>query len=384
MNFETMSIEDLEARKAAIGIEVDAEGADLDALEAEARGINEELEKRKAAEAQREEIRSKVAAGAGETKQIIEEVKGEKSMTLEEIRSSKEYLNAYVKYLKTGNIEEIRGAAMPLLTENATNGTVPIPTYVEGRIRTAWDKLGVMNLVRKTFIKGNLKVGFEAMSSGAVIHAEGAEAPNMETLVIASVLLVPQTFKKWISTSDEVMDLDGQEFLDYIIDEISFKIAQLEQNNLISKICGCATGSVNEAPVNYVEASASMSIVAQLLSKLSDEAVNPVIVMNRASYATFKQLQANANYGYDPFEGLPVFFDSSLAVAGNTDNDPYLIVGDFGTGALANYPNGADIRIKVDDVSQAPADMIVITGRRPAALGVVTPYAFAVAIEPEA
>ena len=44
MELKEMTIEELEARKAEIATLVDAEDADLDALEAEARSINEELE----------------------------------------------------------------------------------------------------------------------------------------------------------------------------------------------------------------------------------------------------------------------------------------------------------------------------------------------------
>ena len=57
MEIKDMTIEQLEERKAAISAEVDAPEADLDALESEARAINTEIEERKAAEAQREEIR---------------------------------------------------------------------------------------------------------------------------------------------------------------------------------------------------------------------------------------------------------------------------------------------------------------------------------------
>lgn len=369
MNFETMSIEDLEARKAAIGIEVDAEGADLDALEAEARGINEELEKRKAAEAQREEIRSKVAAGAGETKQIIEEVKGEKSMTLEEIRSSKEYVNAYANYIKTGKDEEVRA----LLTENADNGTIPVPTIVEGRIRTAWDRLGVMNLVRKTFVKGNLTIGYESSASPADIHEEGAAAPQEEALVIGKVQLIPAMIKKWIRVSDEVLDMTSEEFLDYIVDEISYQIARTEQAQLIYNI----TNNTSNLVQVKSNASPSLTLVAEMLSKLSDEATNPVIVMNRALYASFIALQAANGYNFDPFMGLPVYFDSSLP---STATGVWMVVGDFGVGALANYPNGADIKIKIDDLSEAEADLVKIVGRRYVAIDVVAPKAFVMAL----
>ena len=35
-----------------------------------------------------------------------------------------------------------------------------VPEIVEGRIRTAWQKLGLMDLVRKSYAKGNLKVAY--------------------------------------------------------------------------------------------------------------------------------------------------------------------------------------------------------------------------------
>ena len=73
MNLKDMTVEELEARMAAIKADLDKDDADLDALEADARGINEELEARKAQEAQKAEIRSQVAEGAGEVKQTLEE-----------------------------------------------------------------------------------------------------------------------------------------------------------------------------------------------------------------------------------------------------------------------------------------------------------------------
>ena len=72
MDFTTMNIEELEARKAQIAVELDADGADLDVLESEVRAINEEMEARKAAEAQKAEIRAAVAQGDGK---VIETIK---------------------------------------------------------------------------------------------------------------------------------------------------------------------------------------------------------------------------------------------------------------------------------------------------------------------
>ena len=58
MELKDLSVEQLEARKAEIAEALDAPDADLDALEAEVRSIKDELEARKAAIAQREEIRT--------------------------------------------------------------------------------------------------------------------------------------------------------------------------------------------------------------------------------------------------------------------------------------------------------------------------------------
>ena len=65
MELKEMTVEELEARKAAIATEIDAPEANLDDLEAEARSINAELEERKATEAKKVEVRKAVAEGAG-------------------------------------------------------------------------------------------------------------------------------------------------------------------------------------------------------------------------------------------------------------------------------------------------------------------------------
>lgn len=373
MELKDMSIDELKERRAAIATEVEAPEADLDALEAEARAIKEELEAREAAEAKRVEIRSAVAEGHGE---VIESVKVEerKEMTLEEIRSSKEYIEAFANYIKTDKDDECRA----LLSTNATGGQVPVPTIIEGRIRTAWERNGLMNLVRKTYIRGNLKIGFELSATGAVVHTEGTTAPDEEVLTLGVVEMIPQSIKKWIKISDEAMDMGGEEFLYYIYDEITYQIAKAAQAQLISKITALTASATSTAVgVGVVAGSPSVGIVAQAIGNLSDEASNPVCVMNKATWAQFKAAQYAGQFNVDPFEGLPVHFDSNLPVysttgtAGNT----WMIVGDFG-GAHANFPNGDEIRIKYDDLSLAEADLVKLVGREYVALGVTQDHAF--------
>lgn len=375
MNYNEMSVEELMERRAAIATEIDAPEADLDALEAEARSINEELETRKTAETKRNEIRTAVANGEGETKETFESEE-RKEMTLDEIRSSKEYIEAFANYIKTGKDDECRAV---LKTENVSGGQVPVPTVIEGRIRTAWERSGLMELVRKTYIRGNVKIGFELSATDAVVHTEGSSAPSDETLTFGVVELKPESIKKWIKISDEAMDMGGEEFLYYIYDEITHKIAKKAQEVLLSKIAALTASATSTAVgVGVIAGTPTIGLVAQALGTLSDEAANPVIVMNKATWAQFKAVQYAGSFNVDPFEGLDVHFDSTLPAytAAGTTGSTWMVVGDFAAGAHANFPNGDEITLKYDDLSLAESDLVKIVGREYVGIGIVADHAF--------
>lgn len=370
MDIKTMTAEELMERRAAIALEVDAEDADLDALETEARSINDELASRKAEwDAHQAEL-DKIAQMTGEP--IVEEPK---TMTNEEVRASKEYVNAFVNYLKTEDPTECRA----LLTDNVSTGGVPIPKYVEDKIRTAWDRVELMGLVKKTYIKGNLNVGFELSADPAYLHTEGSAANTEEALTFGLVDLTAKSIKKHIKISDEAIDLKGEAFLDYIYDELTYRIAKKAQEELIGKITALTASATTQAVgVGVVKGTPSIGVIAQAIGELSDEAQNPVIVMNKGSWAKFKAAQYAGQFNVDPFEGCKVYFDSSLPtyVTTGTANSTWAIVGDFANGAQANFPNGDDITIKYDDKSEAEKDLVKIVGREYIGLGAVADHAF--------
>lgn len=373
IELKTATAAELEARKAAIAQEVEAEDADLDALEAEVRSINEELEIRKAEESKKVEIRKAVAEGEGKT---IEKTPTEerKVMSNEEIRNSKQYIDAYAEYVKNGDDKEVRA----LLTENVANGTVPVPEFVYEIVKNAWEKEGIMSRVRKSYLKGNLKVGFEISADGAYVHTEGT-AVTEEALVLGVVELIPATIKKWISVSDEVMDLRGEEFLRYIYDELTYRIAKKAADELVAKIVAAGTASTATAVglPKITQDSIAVGNIAAALGNLSDQAADPVIIMNKLTWSAFKAAQYAASVPVDPFEGLPVLFNDSLpAFSAATTGVVYAIVGDLGEGALANFPNGEAIQMKYDDMTLATSDLVRVIGRMPVALGVVGPNAF--------
>lgn len=377
MDFKTMSIEELEARRAAIASELENDDADLDALENEVRSINEELEARKAAEQKRAEIRAKVAGGAGTVKKTVKE-EDKKGMTIDEVRKMPEYVDAFANYIKTGDDSECRA----LLTKNsnvtANPGQVPVPVVIEGRIRTAWERTDLLDLVRKTYVKGNLQVGFELTATGAVIHAEGTDAPAEEQLTFGVVTMVPETIKKWIRISDEVLDIGGEEFLDYIYDELTYQIAKKAKAELINTILTApATNSATAIGVPAVAGAPTLSIVAEAVGQLADDAADITVVMNRQTHAQFIAAIAGNGYMFDPFEGLRVRYDNILPVYASTlgSTDAWMIVGDF-AGAHMNFPNGDEIRIKYDDLTEAQADLVKIVGRMAVAIGITAPGHF--------
>ena len=368
-----LDAEQIEARKAELKDELqtaetneamDAIKAENDLLEERIAQIKLEVEKRKADMAA-------VITGHGV---IVEEVKDERKVTTMEVRNTPEYINAYAEYIKSGNDKECRS----LLTENVS-GTVAVPEFVYDIVKTAWEKEGIMSLVRKSYLRGNLKVQFEISGGEATVHTEGAAAVSEEALVLGIVELVPKSIKKWIAISDEVYDLRGEEFLRYIYDELTYRIAKKAADEMIAKIEACGTVSTTTCPAvpKLKAATPAVGTVAAAMAMLSDEAANPVVIMNKATWGAFKAAQYAASYAIDPFEGLPVVFNNTIkSSAAATTGETYAIVGDLGHGALANFPNGEGIDFKFDELSKKKEDLIEVLGREYVALGVVASDAF--------
>ena len=378
MEFKEMNTEELLERKSAIADEIESEGADLNALEEEVRGINDELEARKAEEAQKVEIREMIAAEEvpAEPMQTMEiKTEERKTMTLTEIRNSAEYIDAFAEYIKSGDDTECRA----LLSENATGGTVPVPEFVYDIVKTAWEKEGIMSRVRKAYLRGVVKVGFEISGDDAIVHEEGGAAIDPENLILGTVTMTPASVKKAVQLSDELYDLRGEEFLKYVYEELAYKIAKKTADTLIAKIEACGTVSTTTCPgvPKIVAATVSMGTIAEAIAQLSDDAANPVIMMNKLTWAEFKKVQYANGFAADPFEGLPVEFNNTIkAYSAASTGDAYVIVGDLDQGALANYPNGEGITFKFDDLSLKKQDLIEVFGRQYVALGVVAQNAF--------
>lgn len=363
-----LGYEELETRKTEIAVETDTAtaemietlSAELDMIEERKLALDKEVEERKkAAQA--------VIAGAGKTI----ETRKESTMTFEEFRNSKAYVDAFANYIKTGKDEECRAlikefrAETPgtgtFLTQNTTGGNVPVPTFVENRVRTAWERDEIFNRVTKTFVKGNLKVAVETQADPAVVHTEGAEAPAMEKVELKIVNLVPATIKKWVAFSTEVLAMGSEEFLMYVYDEITYRIIQKASEIALTAILD-DTNSLRGDDVSGVVTTAT---IIQAIANLSGEARDLVLIASAQTIANIRIAALNAGYAYDPFQGVtPISAPAGLLSHGEA------IVGDL-SGVQANLPEGANVRFVLDEYSLAEKDLIKLVGRLYAAIGVV-------------
>lgn len=377
MNNEEFTTELEEIRsnieKAETVEEIDALNAKMDDLETRRK---EALDAAKEAQ----EMRDAVASGEIETRTIETEVTQEEThmKTLEEVRSSAEYMEAFADYMRTGSDKECRA----LLTELVQGGSVPVPTETANQIATNWTKLGIASRCSILNVPGIVKIPVEASAEDALIHEEGAAAGKEEALVLSSITLVPQTIKKWITISDEALAMSAADLMKYIVDEITYRVLLYLDNKVVTTIKGEAGGLVAD-----VEKSLGWDSIFAALAALGDDVVNPVAIMKRETFfngfLSLADEQSRPIYDVVTTNGEPkyfingveVIFSSALDDASTADN-VYAIVGDL-SGFTINYVDGQNVKFITDPYSLAEKDLVKVVGSIKAGLGVSKAGAFA-------
>lgn len=325
---------DLTEERKKIAAEIEKENAEIEA------------EKRAAAE---------IAKGAGKPFEVEEN----NEMTNAEIRNSNAYIDAFAKYVKTNDDSECRA----LLTENVS-GSVPVPTFVGEIVAARLEDSKILSRVRKMYAGGNVEVGFELDAPAAGVHTEGGEEIAEEALQLGIVKMVPKTFKKWVSISDEALDsMSGEAYLRYIYDEVARGIVKAEENAVVAAILAAPQTATASKPAvaKTGEAAGAITDFVNARALLSSAASDLVIIVTPAAYAQYRGYQMGANYGVDPFDGCEVLFNDAATAP---------IIGDL-SGVMANFPKGENIEFKYDDKTNMKKDLVDILGRQPAAIEVV-------------
>ena len=372
-----LKLNELETRSAiADETELEEITKEVEAIETRKAEIKAEFD---AAEEARRAIAEAPEVEAEPAKPIIEE-RINKTMDLKELRSSKQYIDAFANYIKTGKDEEVRS----LLTDIG-GGTIPTPVFVQEYVEQAWEKSNIASKVKKLGVKGILKVPYEVSSSDAVIHTEGGDAPDEEELVIGTATITPAMIKKWIGVTDEVLGLKSEEFLRYIYDELTFRIVKALDEKIVADILGASSPLLATVDVASVDA----TTVLQGLAELSDAATEPVIVMNKKVF--FSQFMGLLDDVHRPIyevlldneskpryflNGCEVVFDNVNFKAEPDAGDALFLIGDF-SGVTANYPDGEEVKIVVDPYTLATEDKIRFIGKLYVGAGITRPYSFA-------
>jgi HK97 family phage major capsid protein len=370
-----LKLKELETRSAiADETEIEEITKEVEAIETRKAEIKAEFEK---AEEERKAIAE--APQVEEPETIIEE-RINKTMDLKEIRSSKEYIDAFANYIKTGKDEEVRA----LLTDFG-GGTIPTPTFVQEYVETAWSRSNIASKVKKLNVKGILKVPYEISSSDAVVHTEGAAAPDEEALVIGTATITPATIKKWIGVTDEVLGLHSEEFLRYIYDELTERIIKKLDENIVATVAASTSPFTATVDVASIDA----TTILQGLAELADSANEPTIVMNKKVFFNsfmgllddvhrpiYEVLLDNERKPRYFLNGCEVVFDNVNFDDTPAADDPIALVGDF-SGVTANYPEGEDVKIVVDPYTSAKADKVEFIAKLYVGIGVTKPASFA-------
>lgn len=383
------SLEELEERKAQIEEEENkVEEVKEEVTEEPAEEVKEEItpEEERSLLKDTQNVESRSAENL-ELRSIERKEKMEEKV---EVRNSKEYIEAFANYIKTGEDKEVRALITTGGYATGNSATVEVPDMVYDIVKTAWEREDLMARVRNISVKGNLKVQFEVSGGAAVIHQEGNSAVTEESLVLGVVTLTPVSIKKWISLSDEVVDMRGEEFLRYIYDELTYRIAKKCADTLVGKIAALpasltanSDGVYDEVSANKITKAPALGLIAEAIANLSDETRDITVVINKLTYANFKAAQYAAGYPVDPFEGATVVFNNSLpAYDSASATNVYAIVGDFNHGALANYPSGEGISMKFDDTTLMTSDLVRILGRRYVAAEPVADKSFTLIAKP--
>lgn len=243
MNLKEMEVSQLEERKIAIAGELDAEGADLDALETEARAINAELEARKAEAAKKAEVRQLINDGAGE---VIEKYEQKEERKMSENNTEALYRIAFLKNLAVRDGQHLFGdltaeerAAFTHTTANSGN---VVPAVMMNRIIELVESMSPMY---EDATPSNMTQGFgvprrTAISQGDATGVAEGTANNDEQNTFDLLTLDGIEIKKHVVITRKMKFKSIDAFESWVINELAQRIAVAKEKVILARLDGTA------------------------------------------------------------------------------------------------------------------------------------------------
>lgn len=325
-------LQEIEQRLSAIREEMNAEGANLDALNnevdsliSERNAIRTEVEKRKG-------ILNKIGSGALGNGEPIAQPEEQRSFDV----SSPEYRSAFFKKLRRLELTETEKRAF---SSGASSAGAVIPTQTANEIIKKLKQhaplLGEITLLQ---VAGNVKFAIENAKADAAIHTENATI-TAGTDTFTTVTLGGYEIVKLVQISDTVSTMSIDAFESWLTDMLAEKIGEkigvcLVNGTGTSEPAGVASaatwGDTNSITVTKAGSltAANVQALIGLLDGVYD--ANAKFLMSKKTLFTdFMPLQDNSKNsivtveGKDYFVyGYPVMLESNVAI-----HEAYL--GDF-------------------------------------------------------
>lgn len=292
--------EEIEARLSAIAGEIDADGADIDALTKEVRALKQEKKEIEERAEKRAKLRQEVENGGGEVikRFAAPERREERAMGAD----SKEYRSAFLKELLGQEMTREERAAFVHTTANTT---AVLPTTM---LNTIWDLvskrhaiMGDITIYRTGTIIEVVKHTAVAQGAAKTVAENAANDDEQNTFV--KVTLSGKDFSKHVDISYAMERMSIDAFEQYLVDEISASLGDALAADVIAQIGTDMTAG------NKVESAADNALtfkeLAALFGKL--KRVGAVSV-----YATRSTIY-NYLVGMVDTTGRPIFQPSAQA-----------------------------------------------------------------------
>lgn len=357
MDIKEMTAEQLVERRSAIATELDSPDADLDALEAEVRAINEELETRKNTEAKKADVRDAIANGT----QPAEKIKEFKEVTKMEERiftpDTVEYRDAYMKNLM--------GKPMSIEERSALSGaSYVIPTETLNKI---YGKLEENQLIRE--IDALRIPGYVSVPTASTVNDASwiamASASTDSSDAMGTVSLTAKKLIKTIEITADIQAMSIPAFQGWLVN----KLAQKMEAAICAAIVNGAGSTTVPQGVGQCGITTSTALVAPDLGDLSafmgglkaPYHNGAIWVMSAENFFTYVLPLASDSNGYLVQDGIGYrllghrvvlddnvdsckFKSGSTAEAANAD---HIIFGNFREGYVFNFGEG--IQVEADN-----------------------------------
>lgn len=277
-------LEEIEARLAAIAVELDGEGADIDALEAETRSLLDEKNQLVSAAEKRNRLKGDIAAGTAGT--VVKEMRNQETVGAKKTftAGSPEYRSAWLKDIAVdergrhllGEMDVEERAAFTFLTSNT--GAV-VPTEIANKIVELVISQAPMyaDATQTQFTKGFGVPRHKSIDQGdAKAVAEGAanddEKDTFDLLSLDGVEIKKHVV---LSKKMEIQSIDA--FENWLTQHLADRIRVAKENRIIEQLDNTTYGI---AAANKLTGTLSDAEVRKIFGQIKADGLKNVYANN--------------------------------------------------------------------------------------------------------